>query len=332
MKSKKWKVILKLAISIIILVYIFSKIDYKEIFRLDLFDLKYFLLAFLLVPIRLIVKGYRWQSIMKKAIPNLSFSIAMKSMFVSIALGLITPMRVGQAGIVSYLKSDSNFKTGFFAFFEVIMDLIIVIFASAISFLLIFLIPSESLILKTSDVNAIKSSGYNLLYFPSYIYFGSAAIFFIVAFISILFIAKTGPFFNIIAKYGGSKLEKLLSRFSEIKLYTKKELAGITLNSFFVFLFNIVQFQLLTYTFFRIPILIIFISFPLTMLGVSLPITIAGIGAREGTSAWIYSSFGVSSAVGVKASFLLFLLNTVFPSIVGIIIYNLRIHDKQKEK
>ncbi|MBU1627249.1 flippase-like domain-containing protein, partial [bacterium] len=208
---------------------------------------------------------------------------------------------------------------------------IVVIFTSAIVFFLIFLIPSESLIMKTSDITPLKMSGYNLLYLPGYIYFGLAVIFFLISFISILLIAKPGPFFSLLSKLSGDKVGKFISRFSGIELYSKAELFNITLNSIFVFLFNMVQFLFLTYTFVHVPILVAFISFPLTMLGVCLPVTIAGLGAREGVAAWIYSSFGVNSAVGVKASFILFLINMVLPSIIGIIIYNLRSKDSKRE-
>jgi len=323
MKAKYWKVFLKLTITFIIIFYIFKKIDLKEIIDIDIFHFKYFLFALILIPIRLFIKSLRWQAIMRKSIPNIDLKDSIKSMLVGIALGLITPMRVGQAGIVTYIKSESNFKTGFLAFFEVLMDLLLIIITAGISFLFLFLIPHENLIFQV-DSNVDKIIAFSLFSIPNYFFMLLALSLFCIALFSVLFLLKPTPFIKSLSFIRSEKISKLLTPFSDIKLYRNMELLYIIFTSLIIFLINLVQFLFLTYSFAIIPLKVVLIAFPLIILGVCLPLTIAGLGAREGVAAWIYASFGVASVVGIRASFLLFVINMVFPSIIGLIIYNLK--------
>jgi glycosyltransferase 2 family protein len=329
MNKKHIKLLIKFVISVVIIVFIFRKVDFADLYAVTkMFNLKYFFWAVVIIPIRLIVKAFRWQIIMRKAVKSMSISESMKSMLVSTALGLLTPMRVGQAGVVTYIESDSNLKTGFLAFLDVVFDLVVIIFASAIAFLYVYMVQSQNLMIGTSMRFSGKVCGVNLLTFPGYIYLLLSISFFIVTLLSILFIAKPGPFFGFIGKLGKNKIVGMLSSLSNLKIYSKNEMIMINLYSVIIFLMNLVQFQFLTYSFEIVPIRIILIAYPLIILGVCFPITIAGIGAREGVAAWIFYSFGVNPAIGISSSFLLFFMNMVIPSIFGIIIYNLRSNKK----
>jgi len=329
MKSKKWKVILKLFITIIIVAVIFQRIDYREIFQLEFFESKYFILAVLCIPIRLLVKSHRWQAIMNKAVPGISFIDSFKSMLVSISLGLITPMRLGQAGVVSYLESESNLKTGLFAYLEVILDLMLVIIASTVAVFFVFLGSADSSQQSASILNAGEPFGFNLLHLPRSFYLVVFLALAFVASVSIALITSPGPIFRLLSKGVGERLKERLSLLSEIKIYNKVELLKIIFDSIIIYSINTAQFFFLTYSFSKVPIRVVLISYPLIILGACLPITIAGLGAREGVAAWIYSSFGIKSAVGIKASFLLFVLNMVVPSIFGLLIYNLKGYGKR---
>jgi len=56
---------------------------------------------------------------------------------------------------------------------------------------------------------------------------------------------------------------------------------------------------------------------PLIMLTNILPLTIGGLGIREGTAMVLLSSFGVPQAAAIASAFMLFLLNTALPALIG---------------
>jgi len=324
MISKKIKVFLKIVISLSILIVLINKINFHEIFGIERFDGIFLILAICFLPLRLLVKSLRWQTIMLKAIPGMDYLKSLKIMLVSIALGLVTPMRLGQAGIITYVKSDSSVKTGFYAYFDVIMDLIVVIFAGCASLLMLYLSPVEFFTDSPGLLNTSKHFGLDLLYLPKYVYITGAAGLFLIGLLVIFLFEKPSVFYGFYTKGSNAGLSKFLSRFDDFKLYSRGELIRIILYSVVIFIINLTQFLFLTYAFFRVSIPVVFISYSITLLAVCLPITIAGLGARESVAAWVFSSFGINPAIGIKASFLLFILNMVIPAIIGLVIYNLK--------
>ena len=51
-----------------------------------------------------------------------------------------------------------------------------------------------------------------------------------------------------------------------------------------------------------------------------LPISLGDIGIRESASVYFYAKMGISKATAFDASFILFILNILFPSFVGLVI------------
>jgi uncharacterized membrane protein YbhN (UPF0104 family) len=82
---------------------------------------------------------------------------------------------------------------------------------------------------------------------------------------------------------------------------------------------NIVQFGLLLNAFGHVSFLAVFSVMPIIVLISNFPITIGGLGLREGVAALMLNSFGVSPAIAVTASFLLFCVNNLLPGAIGFI-------------
>lgn len=51
-------------------------------------------------------------------------------------------------------------------------------------------------------------------------------------------------------------------------------------------------------------------------------ITIGGLGIREGTAIFLLGKFSLSPATAFNSGFLLFLINTALPAIIGLVILN----------
>jgi len=68
-----------------------------------------------------------------------------------------------------------------------------------------------------------------------------------------------------------------------------------------------------------VSFLVVFSVLPIIVLISNFPITIGGLGLREGVAALMLNSFGVSPAIAVMASFLLFCVNNLLPGAIGFI-------------
>ncbi len=55
----------------------------------------------------------------------------------------------------------------------------------------------------------------------------------------------------------------------------------------------------------------------LVMGAASLPISVSGLGIRENTTAWLLAGYGVAPAVGVGVPLMVFVMNVVFPAVIG---------------
>lgn len=62
-----------------------------------------------------------------------------------------------------------------------------------------------------------------------------------------------------------------------------------------------------------------FLGYPLVMLVNLLPITIGGLGVREGTAVFVLGKLGLTNTSSFNSAFLLFLINTALPAIIGLV-------------
>lgn len=71
---------------------------------------------------------------------------------------------------------------------------------------------------------------------------------------------------------------------------------------------------------------------PVIMLLNMLPITVAGLGLREGAAILLLTPFSVAASAAFASAFLLFLLNTALPGIVGMILLFDRYFSSSRDK
>lgn len=61
---------------------------------------------------------------------------------------------------------------------------------------------------------------------------------------------------------------------------------------------------------------------PLIMLTNVLPFTVGGLGIREGTAMVLLSRFDIPQAAAISSAFMLFLLNTALPAVIGAVLFS----------
>jgi hypothetical protein len=89
--------------------------------------------------------------------------------------------------------------------------------------------------------------------------------------------------------------------------------------SFLSYFLVLIEVYFLANSFEKFPFTSTFIGYPLVMLVNLLPITIGGLGIREGTSIFVLGKLGLSQTASFNSAFLLFLINTALPAIIGLV-------------
>ncbi|HBY18630.1 MAG: hypothetical protein XE04_1387 [Marinimicrobia bacterium 46_43] len=89
--------------------------------------------------------------------------------------------------------------------------------------------------------------------------------------------------------------------------------AVLTLGIYIVFIFQYwILLRLFSIDWFTVAAVCI-----IAMGAAALPISVSGLGIRENTTAWLLSDFGVPLAVGVGVPLMVFVLNVLFPALIG---------------
>jgi hypothetical protein len=102
--------------------------------------------------------------------------------------------------------------------------------------------------------------------------------------------------------------------------------ALLTLGIYMVFIFQYwILLRLFSIDWFTVSAVCI-----IAMGAAALPISVSGLGIRENTTAWLLSDFGVPLAVGVGVPLMVFVLNVLFPALIGGVI--LLTHKKRTEE
>jgi len=120
-------------------------------------------------------------------------------------------------------------------------------------------------------------------------------------------------------KFAGARerLSLIEGEMEAMKMAFKLKFLGVTFSCYGVV---IVEFYWLVNNYQSCRFDLVCLSQPLIMLVNIVPVTIAGLGVREGAAVVLLSSFGVAGPVAISSAFMLFLLNTAFPALIGVLL------------
>lgn len=237
-----------------------------------------------------IIKFTKWHLLINVEKQKYSYWDSSKSYMLGNSLGIVTPMRAGDLGRALYFPPEE--RTGIISLTVIdrLMELAVVfILAIAGSFILINKAFGLLVVLLTVII-------FIILLKPSF---------------SILIFQKL-PVGQIIK----NKLEIIINIYDSLKF---KIFLYCLVLSIIAFLLVIFEFYILVIAFEDISVTAIFLIAPLITISTILPISIMGLGIREGLSIILLAAYGVSEATGLSSAFLLFLINNVSISLVGII-------------
>lgn len=307
--SKKWLSL----VGIVLFLVIILKIGLSDVVNvLKTADLTFILLAIIVVFFSIIVKGIKWNELIKAYKIKYPLRKSMVAWIVGFALGIVTPGRVGDLFRAVYLKKDENISLGK-SLVTVIIDRV---FDLVVLFILAFL--GLFFLLKSFSIE------FNIIFA-----------------IALAFICFLGGIYMLTKKkYVHYILRPIFRKFVPEKFKYKIKISFHDFYDNFIyfkkakwpvltcFLLTIVTwlFMLLEAYFLMLSLNIsIDFSFfvlvlPVTFLLELVPVSIMGIGTRDAALIFFFSLISLSAATAVSFSFLLLFVNSLV-AIVGAVFW-----------
>ncbi|MCL2065016.1 MAG: lysylphosphatidylglycerol synthase domain-containing protein [Candidatus Cloacimonetes bacterium] len=287
-KLLRYKIYIQIAVSILVLVIIFRKIEIKTILSI-LFSLDISLLLMLLgiSLIKFLSQAINWHNYIKIFSfkkDSYTFLTVLKTHTIGLALRFLLPGGYATLGKVYYLDSQRKKDT----FFSIVLEKFFIIWI--IWFFALWVMFFRNKIIFINDV------------FNNNVYF-------IILFLSIIITIL--PFF----------LPKLFKKF--IDKYVKRNFYKYLPNILILqFIFEILTFVLYFITlqsltsvnlnFFDVSAFVAII-----LVANTIPITFSGLGLRELASGLFLPRLGVPVEIAVSTSLIIYLINSVLPAIFG---------------
>ncbi len=282
-KIKKSKIIyiLKIAITLTILFFIFKKISVHTLLS-NFKHLGHTTVIILLLSsaVKYAIRFYNWGQYLKiNPDYHPKNNEILKSTFIGTALQFLLPGGYGTFGKMYYIDNDKG--------------------ATFIS------VTLEKFFLTWTNLSAAAFA--SIFYFKQWPY--HARIFSFVFMLSLPFLLFFAQIFLKKPKY-----EKFLDYLKAYKKITPRIIALQCIYMFITFF----QYHTIINHFASINFAKIIISTPLVILANSIPISYSGLGLRETFALEVFSKYGIQSEVILTATLTVFFINSVLPAIVGL--------------
>ncbi|OGY50259.1 MAG: hypothetical protein A3J65_04485 [Candidatus Buchananbacteria bacterium RIFCSPHIGHO2_02_FULL_45_11b] len=306
-KIKDKKKILKLAGILLFLIIIFTQIDFKELYSVMISLNPWRLaLASLLSLSPVLIKMFRWQYILQRLNVNCRLAEAFRIYFLSIILGLFTPLNAGDfIGRSAFLKKGGyRIKTSFLGtVIDRIADLAILLLITAAGtfFLFNFFKINFFIVILAIILTLIVSFIFSQNKYCQKI---MLKIFFLI----------------VPEKYQNYLKENIKEIICDIKSFKISDILAILAITFLSQLANLgfLYLLLLAVGIAQIPILSLFFFYAIISLITLIPITIGGFGTREATFIAFFSIFGVANERTITFSLLIFFLSLIPLLFIGL--------------
>ena len=261
------------------------------------------------------LEALKWRYMISK-IEKVSIYTSLKAVFAGITVSSFTPNRVGEyGGRVFYLEKADRLKGVIITFIGSMSQLLITILFGSISFIIL----SE-------------------LLFESKIFFSAISKFKLLVFL-LLFLLNVFVFYffyNVHSFISFFNLNKYINRFKQyiqtFTIYNSSELTNILLFSFSRYIVFSIQFLILLNVFeidsstfhSMLSVMLIFL-----VVSVIPTIVVAEIGVRGSVAIYVFSLFTINSIGVFSSTLLLWIINLVIPSLIGIyFVFNLNFFRK----
>ena len=293
--------ILKIAIAALVMVMLLKRVDTAEIttaFKSAKMSCIFIALA-LLVP-NIYLQFFKWRYLVRLLKPQVTDRETFQSLLAGFTFGFITPGRLGEFGRAFFIKDCPWVSLLGIAFVDKLFSLAVVIFWGAIG--LMFFVSRQLYLYTMVPIVIFTIIALIVIY---YVLFHPGII---RGFLYSL---------NIILPFR-DKIKLLMSSLDNFHRRQALNLLVLTFGFYFIFL---IQFYILVCSFGTASFMPAFLAISATMLVKSLlPISIGDLGIRESAAIFFLGKIGVHESTAFNASILLFLINLLIPSLVGLVL------------
>ena len=299
-------IIAKILISSGFLLYLISSINFNEIVNAaKQADILLIVLASVLVLPNVYLQFYKWKITANVVLQENHNSKIWLSLFYGLSAGVFTPARIGEYfGRAIVFKNQSLLRVTLATLLDKIFLLLIVVFFGSITSLFFL---------------------HYYYQITSYITIGLFILLFVLFYFFFLIIFNDGFWDSVLfTKLRDSiKLHWLFEKIKVFRKLDKKYATKMLLISFLFYLCFLVQYAVLVAAFsnhnnyFEYLWAGNLIMFAKTIIP---PVSLGELGIREGASVFFITLLGESASTGFNASIFLFLINVLFPSLIGLIL------------
>ena len=292
---------LKVIVAALMLTILIRKMSFDRLYEaLSLAKNQFILLAFLLLFFNVFLQFLKWLLVVYRENSLVKKRHVLFSLFVGMALGLVTPGRVGDFGRTFFVKNVE---------WPRLLGLLMV--DKLITLAVLYLVGIIGL------SHFISMRMHPFVWLPIFLMtFGLVMLFLVFLLRPEILRSIISRYHRILSRYGA--LEKFMTGIEMATPWLTMRLMAITVVHTLTYCS---QFVLLMLAFHKIPVLDGFLSaFAIMFTKSLLPIAIGDLGIRESASVYFLDQIDVPDVAAFNASFLLFAINILLPSLVGLVL------------
>lgn len=294
--------LVKIAIALLVMMILIRNVhpgQILEAFRNPEYPVFIIAAGLLLIP-NLFIQWYRWHYLLQLIQPQISPVESIQSFFGGVAVGFVTPGRIGEFGRPFFLRSTDRMQS---------MGMVLI--DKIYAFLTIFIGGSWGLIALFSYY-----FHYNLFLMLPLILIGL-----LISVFGMILMINPAPLRSFVYHLSvmlpaREKLKQIIVCMDRLK---KTEAFKFTAYSWLFYGVYIVQFCLLARAFEAISWTTSLTATTATMFTKTLfPVSFADLGIREGASIFFFLRFQVEKVTAFNSALLLFVINIVIPTLAGL--------------
>ncbi|MBU1164131.1 flippase-like domain-containing protein [Patescibacteria group bacterium] len=300
------KKLIKIVGLFLFIVIIIKKIDFEKFYQTVIsLNIAILVLASLIAQLPIFIKINRWKYILNKLNIRESYYKITKIWFISLLLGVVTPLNIGDVfGKVAFLKHhDNKISTPLISIIIDRLSDIFVLLILAIIGIVLF-IPFHKIITLTI--------AFALLVSMILVFLMIRINFFKKIFKKTFLIIVPKK----LQKNSEKNLKELYTTLVQMKVNDFLTIFGLTIIAlFFRLLFLSTIAYILGIT--QIPYFYLILIYAISVFVMMIPITIAGFGTRELSMLALFSLFSVSSETAIVFSLLMFFVSLIPTLLIG---------------
>jgi len=301
MSKKSWQGILRFAVTILVLFILILHVGKIEEIGQALLDIRisFVILTFFLMSLNIYVQYKKWLYILRIYYNDISRLDVFGSILGGFTLGLITPGRLGELGRSLFLRHLDKWHVTGLTFLDKTFSNLVVFFTGCLAFYYLFKYPFDLSFYVLVPFSIIVITIWIFLFFifqnPLKIY------------CTLINLEKR---FSLI-----KKLDPLIQSLEKVE---KKNIQIIFIYSLVFYGIVFLQFLILVEAFSSYPVLPTMSAIVATMFSKTLlPISFGDLGIREGAAIYFLNKVNVLKIHAFDASLLLFVINILIPSTIG---------------